>query len=64
MKDLRVGHLMCLLQLGNLNRERTMNNIKLFSEKVLPNLRDIHSEWEDKWWIKPLESQQRATATV
>jgi hypothetical protein len=55
---------MCLLQLGNLNRERTMNNIKLFSEKVLPNLRDIHSEWEDKWWIKPLESQRRAVATI
>jgi alkanesulfonate monooxygenase SsuD/methylene tetrahydromethanopterin reductase-like flavin-dependent oxidoreductase (luciferase family) len=60
-KDLRIGHLLCLLQFGNLNRERTMFNTQLFAEKVLPNLRDIwEGEWEDKWWIKPLESSKRA----
>jgi alkanesulfonate monooxygenase SsuD/methylene tetrahydromethanopterin reductase-like flavin-dependent oxidoreductase (luciferase family) len=61
-KDLRIGHLLCLLQFGNLNRERTMFNTQLFAEKVLPNLRDIwEGEWEDKWWIKPLASSKRAT---
>ena len=35
-------------------RERTMYNISLFAEKVMPNLRDLwDDEWEDKWWIKP-----------
>jgi alkanesulfonate monooxygenase SsuD/methylene tetrahydromethanopterin reductase-like flavin-dependent oxidoreductase (luciferase family) len=58
-KDLGVGHLMCLLQLGNLGREATMRNVKLFGEQVLPHLRDVHSEWEDKWWIQPLASQTR-----
>jgi alkanesulfonate monooxygenase SsuD/methylene tetrahydromethanopterin reductase-like flavin-dependent oxidoreductase (luciferase family) len=59
-KDLGVGHMMLLMQLGSLNRENTMHNVKLMSEKVLPNLRDVHSEWEDKWWIRPLELDKRA----
>jgi alkanesulfonate monooxygenase SsuD/methylene tetrahydromethanopterin reductase-like flavin-dependent oxidoreductase (luciferase family) len=59
-KDLGVGHMMLLMQLGSLNRENTMHNVKLMSEKVLPNLRDVHSEWEDKWWIQPLELEKRA----
>lgn len=58
-KDLGVGHLMCLLQLGNLGRDATMRNVKLFGEQVLPHLRDVHSEWEDRWWIHPLASQTR-----
>jgi hypothetical protein len=36
-----------------------MRNVKLFGEQVLPNLRDVHSEWEDRWWIKPHASQTR-----
>ena len=38
-----------------------MYNIKLFAEKVMPNLRDVwEGEWEDRWWINPLPSKQRA----
>ena len=38
-----------------------MFNVSLFAEKVLPNLRDVcESEWEDKWWIKPLAAEKRA----
>jgi alkanesulfonate monooxygenase SsuD/methylene tetrahydromethanopterin reductase-like flavin-dependent oxidoreductase (luciferase family) len=59
-KDLGVGHMMLLMQLGNLNRERTMRNIKQMSEQVLPNVRDVFSDWEDKWWIKPLAEENRA----
>jgi alkanesulfonate monooxygenase SsuD/methylene tetrahydromethanopterin reductase-like flavin-dependent oxidoreductase (luciferase family) len=62
-KDLGVGHLMLLMQLGSLDRENTMHNVKLMSEKVLPHLRDVWSEWEDKWWIRPLASEQRAGLT-
>jgi alkanesulfonate monooxygenase SsuD/methylene tetrahydromethanopterin reductase-like flavin-dependent oxidoreductase (luciferase family) len=60
-KSLGVGHLMLLMQLGNLPRERTMRNIGLMAEKVLPNLRDLWSEWEDKWWIRPLARDRRAS---
>jgi hypothetical protein len=60
--DLRVGHLMLLLQFGNLPRDNVMKNIRMFSEQVMPNLRDIWSDWEDKWWIKPLAQQQAPRA--
>jgi alkanesulfonate monooxygenase SsuD/methylene tetrahydromethanopterin reductase-like flavin-dependent oxidoreductase (luciferase family) len=60
--DLRVGHLMLLLQFGNMPRDKVMKNIRVFSEQVMPNLRDIWSEWEDKWWIQPLVQQQAPRA--
>jgi alkanesulfonate monooxygenase SsuD/methylene tetrahydromethanopterin reductase-like flavin-dependent oxidoreductase (luciferase family) len=59
--SLGVGHLMLLMQLGNLPRDRTMRNIGLMAEKVLPNLQDLWSEWEDKWWITPLARERRAS---
>jgi alkanesulfonate monooxygenase SsuD/methylene tetrahydromethanopterin reductase-like flavin-dependent oxidoreductase (luciferase family) len=59
--SLGVGHLMLLMQLGNLPRDRTMRNIGLMAEKVLPNLRDLWSEWEDKWWVRPLVREKRAS---
>jgi len=53
---------MMLLQFGNLSKELTMKNTRLFAEKVMPNLRDIwDDEWEDKWWIKPLAQDKAAT---
>ena len=62
-KELGVGHIMLLMQLGSLNRENTMHNIKMMSEKVLPHVRDLWSEWEDKWWVRPLAGEQRASLT-
>jgi hypothetical protein len=57
---LGVGHLMLLLQLGNLSHERTLRNVELVATQVLPHLRDIWSEWEDKWWIRPIAEERRA----
>jgi alkanesulfonate monooxygenase SsuD/methylene tetrahydromethanopterin reductase-like flavin-dependent oxidoreductase (luciferase family) len=59
-KMLGVGHLMMLLQLGNLSHERTMHNVELTATKVLPHLRDLWGEWDDKWWIKPIAEERRA----
>ncbi len=56
--QLRIGHLMTLLQFGNMNKETTMYNTKMFAERVLPNLQGLWGEWEDKWWIKPMENRQ------
>ena len=56
--SLRIGHLMLLMQFGNMPRETVMYNTKLFAEKVMPNMRDVWSDWEDKWWIKPLSRRQ------
>jgi alkanesulfonate monooxygenase SsuD/methylene tetrahydromethanopterin reductase-like flavin-dependent oxidoreductase (luciferase family) len=60
-KSLRIGHLMMLLQFGNMSKELTMKNTRLFAEKVMPNLRDLwDDEWEDQWWIKPIEQDKKA----
>jgi len=59
--DLNVGHLMLLLQFGNMGRDLANHNTRLFAERVLPQLRDLYDkDWEDRWWPKPLPKQDRA----
>ena len=58
--SLNVGHLMLLLQYGNMSKELTKYNTKLFAEKVMPQLRDLFSEWEDRWWPQPMQAAERA----
>jgi hypothetical protein len=57
---LNVGHLMLLLQFGNMGKELTQHNTKLFAERVLPQLRPLFGEWEDRWWPTPLDRSLRA----
>jgi alkanesulfonate monooxygenase SsuD/methylene tetrahydromethanopterin reductase-like flavin-dependent oxidoreductase (luciferase family) len=58
--ELNVAHLMLLLQFGNMNKELAKYNTKLFAEKVMPRLKPLFSEWEDKWWPNPMEAAGRA----
>ena len=58
--SLNVGHLMMLLQFGNMNKELAKYNTKLFAEKVLPRLKHIHADWEDRWWPAPMAPDERA----
>jgi len=37
-----------------------MYNTRLFAEEVMPQLTDLFSEWEDRWWPKPLNRDARA----
>lgn len=48
--DLNVGHLMLLCQIGSMPHDLTMENIRLTATKVVPNLRHVHAEFEDRWW--------------
>jgi hypothetical protein len=34
-------------------------NTRLFAEQVLPKLRGMFSEWEDKWWPQPMPRPER-----
>jgi hypothetical protein len=61
--DLNVGHLMMLLQFGSMGKELAKYNTKLFAEKVLPKMRGLFSEWEDKWWPAPMTQTERAAPT-
>jgi hypothetical protein len=35
-------------------------NTKLFAEQVMPKLRGLLSEWEDRWWPQPMPRPERA----
>jgi alkanesulfonate monooxygenase SsuD/methylene tetrahydromethanopterin reductase-like flavin-dependent oxidoreductase (luciferase family) len=58
--NMNVGHLMLLLQYGNMSKELAKYNTRLFADKVMPKLRPMFSEWEDKWWPKAMEKSTRA----
>jgi hypothetical protein len=60
--SLNVGHLMLLLQFGNMGRDATLHNSELFAKRVMPQLADLFDDaWEDEWWPAPLPPESRAT---
>ena len=61
--NLNVGHLMLLLQFGNMGKDLAKYNTKLFAEKVMPQLTDVFAEWEDRWWPQPMNRESRAALT-
>tara|TARA_R110002096_G_scaffold198195_1_gene381919 strand:- start:748 stop:2016 length:1269 start_codon:yes stop_codon:yes gene_type:complete len=64
-KEMNVGHLMMLLQFGNMSKQLTQYNTRLFAEKVMPQLRDLFDdEWEDHWWPNPMADEDRAKVSA
>jgi alkanesulfonate monooxygenase SsuD/methylene tetrahydromethanopterin reductase-like flavin-dependent oxidoreductase (luciferase family) len=61
--NLNVGHLMLLCQFGNMGKDLAKYNTQLFAEKVMPQLTDTFSEWEDRWWPQPMSRDARAPLT-
>jgi alkanesulfonate monooxygenase SsuD/methylene tetrahydromethanopterin reductase-like flavin-dependent oxidoreductase (luciferase family) len=58
--NLNVGHLMLLLQFGNMSKDLCRYNTKLFAEQVMPKLKGHFDGWEDRWWPQPMEAALRA----
>jgi len=58
--DLNVGHLMLLLQFGSMGKELAAYNTKLFADHVMPGLKGLFGEWEDRWWPQPMARPERA----
>jgi hypothetical protein len=59
--NLNVGHLMLLMQFGNMGRELTQYNSELFAKRVLPQLEHLFDDrWEDRWWPRALPAAQSA----
>jgi alkanesulfonate monooxygenase SsuD/methylene tetrahydromethanopterin reductase-like flavin-dependent oxidoreductase (luciferase family) len=53
--NLNVGQMMLLLQFGNMDKQLTTFNTRLFAERVLPQLRGLFDDrWENRWWPRPL----------
>jgi len=61
--NLNVGHLMLLCQFGNMGKDLAKYNTKLFGERVMPQVADTFSEWEDRWWPQPMNREARAPLT-
>ena len=60
IRDLRFGQLMLLLQFGNMDKQLANYNTRLYAEQVMPQLRDVWSEWENRWWPTPMAAADRA----
>jgi alkanesulfonate monooxygenase SsuD/methylene tetrahydromethanopterin reductase-like flavin-dependent oxidoreductase (luciferase family) len=59
--ELNVGHLMLLMQFGNMGRELAFHNTELFAKRVMPQLSGLFDDrWEDLWWPRPLPAERRA----
>jgi len=52
--SLRVGHVFCLLHIGDMPREKCEKSTRLFAEKVMPRLRHLWQGYEDHWSPRPL----------
>jgi len=50
VRTFNCGHLLTMLQFGNMSDELTRYNTKLFSDKVAPSLRSLLRDSEDHWW--------------
>ncbi|MGH7948904.1 MAG: LLM class flavin-dependent oxidoreductase, partial [Candidatus Binataceae bacterium] len=60
MQHIRCGHVMLLMQIGSMPPELVRKNTQLFAEEVMPYVRDLWSEHEDRWSPKPLAAAERA----
>ena len=49
-KTFNCGHLLTMLQFGNMSDELTRYNTKLFGDKVAPALRTLFADDVDHWW--------------
>ena len=49
MKSLNCGHLMILQQIGSMPPELVRKSTNLFATEVMPHMRDLWSNFEDKW---------------
>ena len=49
-RNIRVGHMMVLMQFGDMPKDKAMRSTELFAREVMPALRDTWSEWTDHWY--------------
>ena len=65
VRDLRIGHLMAILQIQSMDNELTRYNMRLFADKVLPRLRGLWERegYQDHWWPSGATRNRQAPAT-
>jgi alkanesulfonate monooxygenase SsuD/methylene tetrahydromethanopterin reductase-like flavin-dependent oxidoreductase (luciferase family) len=58
--ELNIGNWISVLHLADMPRDVAMNNIKLFTEEVMPHLQRVLPDREGRWWPKPIDATERA----
>jgi alkanesulfonate monooxygenase SsuD/methylene tetrahydromethanopterin reductase-like flavin-dependent oxidoreductase (luciferase family) len=59
-RSLRVGHLLLGLHIGSAPIELTNRSTYLVATEVVPHLRPLFGEFEDRWWPQALPAEKRA----
>jgi len=56
IKGLRVGNVFCLMQMGDMPKDKVQHSTRLFAEQVIPKLRHLYPEYADdsRFWCHPL----------
>jgi alkanesulfonate monooxygenase SsuD/methylene tetrahydromethanopterin reductase-like flavin-dependent oxidoreductase (luciferase family) len=62
IKSLRCGHLMMLFQIGSMPPELVRKSTELFAREVMPHLRDLWPEYQDRWSPHRLPPEETAVA--
>src|SRR5579872_527060 len=59
IKGLRVGNVYCLMQMGDMPKDKCMYSTRLFAEKVMPKLRNMFPDYIDdgRFWCHPLPTR-------
>ncbi|MGD0435165.1 MAG: LLM class flavin-dependent oxidoreductase [Bryobacteraceae bacterium] len=62
IEGLHVGHIFCLLHVGDMPADKCMHSTKLFAERVMPKLRSRFADFgeDGRFWCKPLAKRVRA----
>jgi hypothetical protein len=65
IRGLHVGHVFCLLHVGDMPKEKCIYSTNLFAENVMPKLRATFAQefcdysTDDRFWCKPLAKRAR-----
>jgi hypothetical protein len=64
VRNLRIGHLLVLLQIQSMDHELTNYNTRMFAEKVLPRISGIWDKegYQDHWWPQGAAKRNRHLA--
>lgn len=63
-RECGIGNWITLMHIGDMPHEVALNNIDLFTRKVMPSLADVHAGKEHRWWPREIEGLERVDEQV
>jgi len=59
-QSLKLGHIVCLMHIGDMPNELCRYSTDLFARKVMPQLKPLWRDYEDHWSPRPMPKADRA----